>query len=147
MAKVWNTVYPTGDVAYTKSAEDLLTENNIPFTVSEDRIHFITHEWSVDVSSREYDKPHSLFCMQLCDTVDGTIGMGEASLSEDTINIIGQVFGESEDLEVNMSVSSSYGSEEKTIFFEKNEDGTYRLDVDVEDYDEFEYEDDEEEWE
>ena len=142
MAKVWNTVYASGSIDYTKSSEDLLTKNEIPFSISENKIHFISDKYSVSVASREYDEPYSLFCMQLCDTVEGNIGMGTAPLSDEIINVIGEVFDEV-DLTVTMEVSSSYGSEEKTIYFEKDESkGNYYLEVDLE-----VHEDEDEDWE
>jgi hypothetical protein len=145
MAKVWASVYPTGTSEYTKSKEELLQKHEIPFVVSDDTIHFITDEYSVDVASREYNKPYSLFCMRLCDSSDGGIGMGEGSLEKEEIDAIGEVFGEDADLAVTFSVGSAYGDEEVSIWFVKDEDnGGYKLDCDVESYD-FEDED-EDEW-
>lgn len=134
MGKVWTSVYSTTKVEYSKEKENLLIDNEIPYTVSNNEIHFINEESSVHIASREYDKPYSLFLMRLTDSCGGSIGMGEYSLEKEKINALGEVFGE--EFAVTVSLGTSYSDEEKWISLGKDSNnGGYELVSEFETYD------------
>ena len=85
MAKVFLTLNSWARAKNNPSSIKLLESNNIPYEKAGTTIYLISKESnksSVDIISREYNKPYSKFCMQLSDSALGSIYMGEDILEK-----------------------------------------------------------------
>jgi len=146
MGNVTNNICVMGSVEFSEHIEKKLSDNQIPYEIASGKIHFISEEEYIDVRARDYSKHYSKFCMQLSDSADGKIGMGEGSLSKETIDVIGSVFSQDSNFMIDMTLSDSYGSEEKSIFFVEDEiNGGFKLETSLEDFESFFDEDEDDE--
>ena len=82
MAKVFLELESSAITDLTEEKIQKLESNNIPFEKDDKSIYLISksaYESGVSVYSREYDKNYNKFCMQIADSTEGSIGLGEGA--------------------------------------------------------------------
>jgi hypothetical protein len=119
MAKVFLTINSFNTAPYNEGNVQILNSHNIPFEIHDEEIHLIS-KFSVSVRSREYDLVYSKFCMQIADSSDAPIGLGEGALEEDKLPILISVFGDRLDFEIELMCNDESASGELTLV--KNDD-------------------------
>jgi len=136
MAKVFLTLNSWARAKNNPSSIKLLESNNIPYEKAGTTIYLISKESnksSVDIISREYNKPYSKFCMQLSDSVLGSIYMGEDILEKQLLSILYKVF--SDTLYFKFTLSCNNDVENKTakiIFNTKTKSYHFEMVIDQE---------------
>lgn len=126
MAKVFLTLESRAKTDISIEKINLLETNNIPFEYDNNSVFLISQaafRHGISVSSREYDKPYSKFCMQLSDSADGgSIGMGEGSIENEILSILYSVFGDSLEFELTLSCGSESENLTMSIVLNTNTD-------------------------
>ena len=101
-----------------------LESNNIPYEKDGESIYLISkraYESGVSVYSREYDENYSKFWMQIVDSIEeGEIGMGEGALSDETLKVLYETFGDSLSFELYLGCGGDSESLSVQIIFDKN---------------------------
>lgn len=92
MAKVFLTIKSYANVAFNEEKVELLKLHNIPYEIHDEKIYLIS-KTAVSARSREYDEVYSKFCMQIADSSDAPIYLGEGALEEDKLPVLINVFG------------------------------------------------------
>jgi hypothetical protein len=134
MAKVFLTLKSSAKTNFNLKKIKLLESHKIPFENTHGEIYLICEESyhsGVSISSREYDKPYSRFCLQLSDsTTGGSIGMGEASFEDVIYSVLYKVFGNSLDFEFTLSCGSDYENKTARIVFNEDEN-SYEFETEI----------------
>ena len=144
MAKVFLTLQSWAQTDISKEKIKLLEKNNIPFECDEKSIFLISQvafNHGISVSSREYDKPYSKFCMQLSDSAEVSIGMGEGSIKKEILSILYSVFGEKLYFELTLSCGSDSENLSMSIILNENTD-LVEIETNLEEEDEEDEEED-----
>ncbi len=118
MAKVYLTLTSSAKTDFDEKKIKILETHNIPYENSNNTIFLISQECynsGVDIKSREYDEPYSKFCMQLADSADGSIGMGEESLEDEILEVLYNVFGNSSHFEFSLACGDDYENKSASI--------------------------------
>lgn len=137
MAKVFLSIECLNSTDFSDEKAKKLELNNIPFESDNEKIYLISKS-EVFVKSREYDKPYSRFCMQVADSTNSSIYMGEGSLKDEILEILVNVFGDP--VEFNISLSTGSDSESGCISLNLN-NGEYEWTSDIESDNDEEFED------
>ena len=137
MAKVFLSIECLNSTDFSDEKAKKLELNNIPFESDNEKIYLISKS-EVFVKSREYDKPYSRFCMQVADSTNSSIYMGEGSLEDEILKILVNVFGDP--VEFNISLSTGSDSESGCISLNLN-NGEYEWTSDIESDNDEEFED------
>ena len=136
MAKVFLTLNSRARAKNNPSTIKLLESNNIPYEKAGTIIYLISKESnksSVDIISREYNKPYSKFCMQLSDSTPGSIGMGEDILEKKILSILYKVFSDTLYFKLTLSCNSDVENKTaKIIFNAKNKSYDIEVEIDQE---------------
>ena len=106
MAKVYLTLTSSAKASFKEETIEKLDAFNIPFEKDRDTIYLISKRCfnsGEDLKSREYEKSYSEFCMRLADSTNGSIGMGEKSLSKEELKVLYEIFGKSLFFEISLS--------------------------------------------
>ena len=69
-----------------------MNSHSVPFEINDGKIYLISKS-QISVKSREYDQVYSKFCMQIADSSDAPISLGEGALEEDKLPVLISVFG------------------------------------------------------
>ena len=129
MAKVFLELESSAITDLTEEKIQKLESNNIPFEKDEKSIYLISksaYESGVSVQSRDYNQSFNKFCMQLADSSDGSIGMGESRLSDEDLKVLFQLFDESLSFELYISCANDSESLTTKIIFDE-EKKSYEL--------------------
>lgn len=122
MARVFMTLTSRAKTRATAKSINVLESHSIPYEKIGRTIYLISeraYASQVDVSSRDYDRPYSKFCMQLSDsTAGGSIGMGEAPLDDKTMSALYKVFGDSLSFEFTLSCNDDVENKTARIIYD-----------------------------
>ena len=138
MAKVFLSIECLNSTDFSDEKVKKLEVNNIPFESDNEKIYLISKS-EVFVKSREYDKPYSRFCMQIADSTNSSIYMGEGSLEDEKLKILISVFGDP--VEFNISLSTGGGDSESGCVSLNLNNGEYEWISDIESDNDEEFED------
>jgi hypothetical protein len=119
MAKVFGTIDSYNSVTYSEEKVEFLNSHSVPFEINDNKIYLISKS-AVSVRSREYDEVYSKFCMQIADSSDAPISLGEGALEEDKLPVLINVFGNH--LEFYISLMCNDESASGQLYLVKNED-------------------------
>ena len=109
MAKVFLTIDSFNTAPYNEENVRVLNNHNIPFETHDHEIHLIS-KTDVLVKSREYDQVYSKFCMQIADSSDAPIRLGEGALEKDKLPILISVFGSPLEFEIDLTCNDESAS-------------------------------------
>ena len=119
MAKVFLLITSYNSVSYSEDKVELLNFHSIPFEINDNKIYLISKS-AVSVKSREYDEVYSKFCMQIADSSDAPISLGEGALEEDKLPVLINVFGNHLEFDIELMCNDESASGE--LILAKNED-------------------------
>jgi hypothetical protein len=119
MAKVLLLITSYNSVTYSEEKVELLHSYSVPFEIKDGEIYLISKS-QVSVESREYDKVYSKFCMQIADSSNAPISLGEGALEEDKLPVLISVFGNH--LRFNIELMCNNESASGELILVKNED-------------------------
>ena len=119
MAKVFLSITSYNSVTYSDEKVEFLNSHNVPFEINDGEIYLISKS-EVSVKSREYDEVYSKFCMQIADSSDAPISLGEGALEQDKLPVLSSVFGNH--LKFDISLMWNDGSASGQLNLVKNED-------------------------
>ena len=84
-----------------------MNSHNVPFEIHDGEIHLISKS-QVSVKSREYDEVYSKFCLQIVDSADTPISIGEETLEEDKPPVLINVFGDYLEFGIHIHCNDEY---------------------------------------
>ena len=119
MAKVFLSITSYNSVTYSKEKVEFLNSHSVPFEINDNKIYLISKS-RVSVRSREYDEVYSKFCMQIADSSDAPISLGEGALEEDKLPVLINVFGNHLEFYIDLMCNDESASGELNLV--KNED-------------------------
>jgi hypothetical protein len=119
MAKVFLSIKSWNSASYSEEKVELLNSHIVPFEINDGKIYLISKS-EVSVRSREYDEVYSRFCMQIADSSDAPIYLGEGALEEDKLPVLISVFGNR--LEFDIELMCNDESASGSLLLIKNED-------------------------
>jgi hypothetical protein len=137
MAKVFLELESSAITNLSEEKIQKLESNNIPFEKDDKSIYLISksaYESGVSVYSREYDKNYNKFCMQIADSTEGSIGLGEGALNNETLKVLYEIFEDS------LTFGGDTESLSAEIVFDK-EKNTHLFETDIQESED-DYEDD-----
>lgn len=143
MAKVFLELESSAITNLSEEKIQKLESNNIPFEKDDKSIYLISksaYESGVSVYSREYDKNYNKFCMQIADSTEGSIGLGEGALNNETLKVLYDIFEDSLTFELYLSCGGDTESLSAEIVFDK-EKNTHLFETDIQESED-DYEDD-----
>jgi hypothetical protein len=92
MATVFLKIKSNNSVIYGEEKVEFSNSHSVPFEINDGKIYLISKS-QISVKSREYDQVYSKFCMQIADSSDAPISLGEGALEEDKLPVLISVFG------------------------------------------------------
>jgi len=119
MAKVFLSITSYNSVTYSKEKVKFLNYHSVPFEINDNKIYLISKS-EVSVRSREYDEVYSKFCMQIADSSDAPISLGEGALEEDKLPVLINVFGNHLEFYIDLMCNDESASGQ--LYLVKNED-------------------------
>ncbi len=119
MAKVFLIIKSNNSVTYSQEKVELLNSHSVPFEINDGKIYLISKS-QVSVESREYDNVYSKFCMQIADSSDAAISLGEGALEADKLLVLISVFGNRLEFDIELMCDDESASGE--LILVKNED-------------------------
>jgi hypothetical protein len=119
MAKVFLSITSYNSVTYSEEKVEFLNSHSVPLEINDGKIYLISKS-QVSVKSREYNEVYSKFCMQIADSSNAPIYLGEGALEEDKLPVLISIFGNR--LEFDIELMCNNESASGSLLLVKSED-------------------------